>query len=313
MSLSWATSRATDVHNVTTTLLDSYSVSGSLMKRGSVDNTGSRRLSESVRSNDWGNMNAWKNLAGPVSAPQITGKNSRGSSGLAEKQPHLSRNDLQETLPRSSLPPSSPPPESEFAGSSPVRAAQQKDSMKLPNYGDVQDPADPFGSRAAQRRIKERHILAQYIKSRQGTPTETSHRQQSHLSLGSDLNTAPVTPKGARADLVTRSRRNNRLRSPKRAKGQYGPITFYEALPAVGMDSVLSIPDLNSSPRVLSNQASGQHRYRTKHCNLPRKVKKKRKIRKMPAEKDLEREEIDLDQDEVIWHLLTSFLNKSTE
>jgi len=64
------------------------------------------------------------------------------------------------------------------------------------------------------------------------------------------------------------------------------------------MDSVLSIPDLNSSPRVLSSRASGQHRYRTKHCNLPRKVKKKRKIRKVPAEKDLEREEIDLDQDE---------------
>jgi hypothetical protein len=81
---------------------------------------------------------------------------------------------------------------------------------------------------------------------------------------------------------------------------QYNSITIYEVLPVVGMDSVLSIPDLNSSPRTLTSPATQRDRHSAKPYTLPQKVKRKRRIRKKPADCDLDREEIDLDQDEVL-------------
>jgi len=75
-------------------------------------------------------------------------------------------------------------------------------------------------------------------------------------------------------------------------------VNIYETLPAVGMDSVVSIPDLTSSPRVLPRPASPNVKQRVRRHALPRKVKRAKRTRKRPAEKEVDCEEFDLDVDE---------------
>lgn len=325
-----------------------------------------RRPSESIRTNDWSNVDAWKSRSNTQrndteknstldNTKEKEGSNS-GAQGSNRSQSRILagldfNRPTMTAVVRSSLPPSSPP--RDLLSSSPLPYRGHSDARRS------SDPTTPStkrviscnGSRYSRDSVpfgEKRRMLGRSSdlhsrphsrpSSRQRflqSPTP-SRRSASLLSLDSvaslpskrimnsrdfaSANLDCMDPNSHNAGtklVLTKISSHRSKRKPEPAEAPVR-ITIYEDLPAVGLDSVLSIPDLSSSPGVLAAKTGGacgrsknagnrvgMKRKRSAHTRshtatacggLPRKVKRVRGARKNPElDNKLDREEFDLD------------------